>query len=387
MRALALAILLAFGVAGVSSARAAGSAAPGVGATTIKLGSVIDQTGRGTVISIPILGGYKLAIAEVNAHGGINGRKIAFTALSDNYDASQTLQQVKQLVESEGVFAMMGVFGSDEAQIAAPYLEADRVPFFDPIGGGIDIKGKRWIWQTEPDYVREGKVIANYVAGKLHAKRVAILYQVGVGEGQRDALKSTLRKDGAALVADASYQPTDSNLSGQVIRLRSANPDLVVLNGTPTPTAAFITYAKLLGFKPKDGFLANYPMGDPFWLSLIKSLGEGNYVSSYADLTGKNAVAAQYRRAISRYHGDPYSNYGLYGYFNASLFFKALKLAGRSLTRQRLQTVLNTRFRNYTTGFTGKINWTPAQHFGARQFKIYKIHGDKFLPITGWVGP
>jgi ABC-type branched-subunit amino acid transport system substrate-binding protein len=91
---------------------------------------------------------------------------------------------------------MMGVFGSDEAQVAAPYLEAHRVPFFDPIGGGVEIKGKRWIWQTEPDYVREGKVIANYVAEKLHAKRVAILYQVGVGEGQRDALKSTLRKDG-----------------------------------------------------------------------------------------------------------------------------------------------------------------------------------------------
>src|SRR5947209_11073698 len=60
---------------------------------------------------------------------------------------------------------------------------------------------------------------------------------------------------------------------------------------------------------------------------------------------GKNAVAAAYRKAIAKYHGEAYSNYGLYGYFNATLFFKALRLAGKNLTRASLQKVLNTRFR------------------------------------------
>lgn len=385
-------LLLAISAVGPGSARAAPTARlqadPGVSAGTIKLGSVIDQTGRGTVISLHILAGYKLAVTEVNALGGIRGRKIDFTALSDNYDPSQTLPQVKQLVESDGVFALLGVFGSDDAKVAAPYVEDHHVPLFDPVGGGVDIAGKHWIWQTEPDYGREGRVMATFVATRLHAKRVAILYQTGIGEVQRDALKRSLPRYGASLVAAQSYAATDSNLSGQVLRLRSASPDVVVLNGTPTPTTAFIQYARLLGYKPRLGYIASYPMGDPLWVSLLgASSAEGNYVSSYADLTGKNSTAAAYRRAIARFHGEAYSNYGLYGYFNATLFFKALNLAGKRLTRAALQKTLDSRFRHYNTGFAGTLTWTPTQRFGAREFKIYRIHNAKFVPITSWLKP
>lgn len=229
--------------------------------------------------------------------------------------------------------------------------------------------------------------MARYLGTTLHVRRVAVLYQVGIGEPQVAALKSTLPRYGASVVAVAPYQATDSNLSGQVIRLRSASPDIVVLNGTPVPTSAFMQYAQLLGYKPKDGFIANYPMGDPLWLRLVGSSAEGNYVSSYADLTGHNRVAAAYRRAIARYGGDKYSNYGLYGYFNATLFFRALTLTGRNLTRSRLQYTLDHAFRQYASGFTGKLNWTPSQRYGVRQFKIYRIHNGSFRPVTGWLNP
>jgi len=390
VRGLAMAALLGAwsagtGALGADSRRLATD--PGVSAHTIKLGGVIDQGGRGTIVSKPILGGYRLAIEQINAQGGINGRTVDYVAESDNYDPSQTLPRLRKIVESDKVFAVMGVFGSDDANVAAPYLEKRQIPFFDPIGGGADIQGKHWIWQTEPDYGREGQVMAKYGAKTLHARKVAILYQVGVGEPQVAALKSTLPKLGASLVAQASYQATDTNLSAQALRLSAAGPDLVILNGTPSPTALFLQFAKAAGLNPKYGFLANYPMGDPLWIALTGSNGEGVRVSSYADLTGHNKVAAAYRNAISRYRGEKYSNYGLYGYFNAMLFFLALKLSGKTPTRSRLQQVLDTDFRHYDTGFTGRINWTPTQHYGARQFKIYRIQGGQFRPVTGWLSP
>lgn len=360
---------------------------PGVSAHGITLGGVIDQTGKGTLISKPILGGYELAVKEINARGGINGRKVAYSALSDNYDPSQTLPLVKELVESDRVFAVMGVFGSDDANVALPYLERNHVPFFDPIGGGADVLHKHWVWQTEPDYAREGRVMARYVTSSLHAKRVGVLYQVGVGEPQRDALKAALPSLHASLVATASYESTDTNLQGQVLRLKSANPDVVILNGIPTATAAFMSYARLLAFHPQSGFLASYPMGDPLWLGLVGPSAEGNRVTSYADLTGRNKVASAYRAAIRKYGGEKYSNYGLYGYFNATLFFSALKQVGKKPTRARLQHVLDYKYRRYKTGFTGNLNWTPSQHYGARQFKVYQIRDGKFLPVTGWLNP
>lgn len=360
---------------------------PGVTTTTIKLGGVITQTGSPTVISLPVLGGYQLAIKQINAQGGIDGRKIEYSALSDNYDASQTLPQVKQLVEADGVFAVLGIFGSDDANAAIPYLEHRQVPLFDPIGGGANVVGKHWVWQTEPDYGREGKVMASFVTKQLGARRIGILYQVGVGEPQVKAIQQVAPADQATVVGVASYESTSSNLSGQVIRLRGANPDVVVLNGNPTQTAAFLQYARALNFRPRYGYIANYPMGDPLWLHLIGSNAEGNYVSSYADLTGRNPVARAYRQAIARYGGGPYSNYGLYGYFNAMLFFKALKLAGRQLTRARVQYVLDHDFRRYQTGLTGRLDWSLAQRYGARQFKMYRIHHLAFVPVTGWLNP
>jgi branched-chain amino acid transport system substrate-binding protein len=360
---------------------------PGINSHSIKLGGVLDQTGRGTIVSLRILHGYELAIHEINAHGGINGRKITYIAGSDNYDPSQTLQQVKKIVEGDNVFAVLGVFGSDESNVAAPYLEKRQVPFFDPIGGGAASQTKHWVWQTEPDYAREGQVIAKYAASALHAKRIAMLYQVGVGERQVAAIKKTVGKYHASFVGDTSYQATDSNFSGQALRLGSLSPDLVVLNGTPTPTSLFLQYARQAGLQPKYGFFANYPMGDPLWIVLTRSNSEGSHVSSYADLTGKNRVARAYRRAIARYGGERYSNYGLYGYFNAGLFFRALKLSGRRLSRARLQYVLDHDFRPYNTGLTGRLDWTPTQRYGARQFKIYRIQRGQFRPVTGWMNP
>jgi ABC-type branched-subunit amino acid transport system substrate-binding protein len=392
MRRLALAVLLGIGVAGSSAALATtlprGADETGVTSGAIKVGSVIDQTGRGTIISLHILAGYNLAVTQINAHAGIKGRKIDYRALSDGYDPSQTLGQLKQLVEADGVFAVMGVFGSDDSNVAAPYLESHHVPFFDPIGGGVAIKGKKWIWQTEPDYGREGVVIARFVAQNLHAKRVAVLYQVGIGEPQRDSIKKTLPRYGATDVGSESYSSTDSNLSGQVLRLRALHPDVIVLNGTPTPTTAFIQDARLVGYRPPLGYIANYPMGDPLWVTLVgASTAESDYVSSYADLTGKNVVAAAYRKAIAAYHGEAYSNYGLYGYFNATLFFKALSEVGKHLTRAGFQKVLDSNFRHYNTGFAGTLTWTPAQRFGAREFKIYRIHNGNFVPVTPYLKP
>ena len=71
----------------------------------------------------------------------------------------------------------------------------------------------------------------------------------------------------------------------------------------------------------------------------------------------------------------------------ALLRSKALKLAGKKLTRAGLRHALDTRFRHYKTGFTGSLNWTPTQHYGARQFKIYQIRNNAFAPVTSWLSP
>jgi branched-chain amino acid transport system substrate-binding protein len=355
----------------------------------IQIGGDFPMTGSVSPISLQILAGYKLAFSQVNATGGVKGASINYTTVDDGYNPSQTVPKIKQLVESDHVLAIAGIFGSDESNQAVSYLKTKKVPFFDPIGGGADVAGDPWIWQTEPSYAQEGTIMGHYIAKTLKVKKVAVIYQQGVNEPEIATLKKWFTSSN---FVDYSYASTatDVDLAPYVTDVINFNPQMVILLGTLIPTADFVKDATANGFKPSKGWFANYPQGDPTWLALTAACSclQGSHVSSYADLTGHNPVAKAYAAAIKKY--DPSqtnTNYGLYGYFNGTLLSRALKFAVKKgpLTADRLQTAFNTDFRNYKSGFTGVLNWTPSYRYGVKQFKIYKIKGSQFIPVTGWI--
>ena len=326
---------------------------------TIKIGGVYAKYGSPSILAQPILAGYQLAFKEVNAHGGIDGSKIVYVAQDDNYDPSKTVPVVRQLVQSEHVLAIAGIFGTDDSNAAIPYIESAHVPFFDPIGGGTAVSKRHWVWQSEPEYAREGTVIGSYIGTHVHVHRVAVLYQVGINESEVAAIKGRLKSFHATVKA-VPYHATDVMLSGQLAQVRQFNPDMVVLLGTLVPTSQFVKTAAANGYKPPKGYFANYPQGDPTWVQLTAGQANGSLVSSYADITGHSSIAKLYRNAIKHYdRHQKYTNFGLYGYFNAGLLIRALKLAGNNPTRRALQKVFDTKFRNYRTSFTGALNWTP----------------------------
>lgn len=354
------------------------------GSSTVKLGGVFAMTGPPSVVSIPILNGYKLAFTQANATGGVNGARIDYTTQDDSYNPSQTVPRLKTLVESDHVLAVAGVFGSDDSNAAVPYLRGKRVPFFDPIGGGANVAGDKWVWQTEPSYALEGKVIGRYLKSKK-ITRVAALYQQGINEPEIASLRGVF---GSSHFVAASYRASDTTFTSQRAVIRGFGPQVVILLGTLVPTAGFVKESAANGYQPPKGWFANYPQGDPTWLNLTSACGclNGSLVSSYADLTGKNPVYKAYVAAVRKYDkGQKITNYGLYGYFNGSLMLRALRLAGKKPTASRLQTIFNGKFRKYQSGFTGVLNWTPSYRYGVKQFKIYKIEGSKFIPLTGWL--
>jgi ABC-type branched-subunit amino acid transport system substrate-binding protein len=374
-------VLLAAAISPVHGAQAQ----PELSSKSIKIGGVFASFGSPSVLASPILAGYKLAFKAANAHGGIYGRRIDYVTQDDNYDPSKTVPAVRQLVQAQHIFAVAGIFGSDDSNAALPYLESAHVPFVDPIGGGASVSGRHWVWQSEPEYAREGTVIGSYLGQHLHVHRVAVLYQVGINEPEVAAIKTRLKSFHGS-VKPVPYHATDVAMSPQLAQVRQYNPDIVVLLGTLVPTSQFVKTAAGNGYRPKKGYFANYPQGDPTWLQLTSGQTNGSLVSSYADLTGNNAESRAYRNAIKHYdRHQQYTNYGLYGYFNGGLLIRALRLAGKNPSRSALQRVLDTKFRNYKSSFTGVLNWTQSYRYGVRQFKIYRISGSQFKPLTGWL--
>ena len=373
LAAIATLALTACGSGGGASA----ANVPGVTSDTITIGAVLDTTGPIKVICQPIYDGDQLYINKINAAGGIHGRKIKLVQVSDSGDSTKTRDAVRQLVEQDNAFAIFQVCGSGASNVAEAYLGPKSVPFVDPIGGGAkftDDSGKAlpWLWMTQPNYGDEGHVLGYYAAKTLNAKKVALLYEDDVlGLQQKTTLGEALTKYGASLVASVGYKATQTSFTSEVQTLKAANPDLIVLNGLPGPTAAFVLGAAQTGYRPSLGYLANYPMSDNSWAKLLGPAGEGVYVSGYSDVN--TPVGEEYLGLTKS--DSVFSAYKFYGYINSKLFLDALDKAGASPTRASLQHALDIAFTNYDTGFGPTITWTADKHGGISDFEFLQIKG------------
>jgi len=373
------------GSAGGSTA--SGATAPGVTSNTITIGAVLDTTGLIKVICAPILTGDELYFNQINAAGGIHGRKIRLVQVSDNGDSTKTRDAVRQLFEQDNAFALFQVCGSGNSNVAETYTNPRGIPFVDPIGGGArftDAQGKAlpWVWMTQPNYGDEGYVMGYYLTQALHARTVGLLYEDDVlGLQQKTTLGESLQKYGGSLVSTVGYNATQTDFTAAVQTLRAANPDIIVLNGLPGPTAQFVTTATQQGYRPPLGYLANYPMADNSWAKALGSAGEGIYVSGYTNVD--TPVGQQYLRLTA---SDPvFSAYKFYGYINAKLFADALDKAGPNLTRESLRNALDHDFVNYQTGFGPTITWSPTQHGGISDFIFFQIKHGALTPVSKFI--
>ncbi|MBE3560358.1 MAG: ABC transporter substrate-binding protein [Ktedonobacteraceae bacterium] len=383
----AMLVLAACGGTPSGSGGTASANVPGVTNDTITLGAVLDTTGSIQVICAPILAGDQLYFNKINAAGGIHGRKIKLIQVSDNGDSTKTKDVVRQLVEKDNVFAIFQVCGSGNANVASSYTNPKGIPFVDPIGGGAKFKddqGKTlpWVWMTQPNYGDEGHVIGYYVTNTLKAKSVALLYEDDVlGLQQKTTLNESLQKYGGQMVTSLGYKATQSDFTAAVQTMKAANPDFIVLNGLPGPTAKFIAAATQQGYKPRLGYLANYPMADNSWAKALGAAGEGVYLSGYTNTD--SPVAQDYLKATS---SDPiFSAYKFYGYINAKLFADALNKAGKDLTRESLRKALDTGFVNYDTGFGPTLTWSPTQHGGVSDFIFFQIKNGQLAPVSDFI--
>lgn len=379
------ATILMLAACGGSSAAAA--AVPGVTNNTITLGAVLDTTGPLKIICAPILAGDQLYINQINAAGGVNGRKINLVQVSDNADSTKTKDAVRQLFEQDNAFALFQVCGSGNSNVAETYTLPKGIPFVDPIGGGAqftDANGNAlpWVWMTQPNYGDEGHVLGYYATQTLNAKKVALLYEDDVlGLQQKKTLGEELTKYGATLVTSVGYKATQTDFTAAVQTFQAAAPDLIVLNGLPLPTAAYISAATQQGYKPPLGYIANYPMADNSWAKLLGPAGEGIYVSGYTD--AGTPIGQQYLQATA---SDPvFSAYKFYGYINAKLMMDALTKAGKTLTRDSLRQALDNDFRNYDTGFGPTLTWTPTQHGGISDFEFFQIKNGQLTSVSKFI--
>lgn len=379
-------LVLAAGAA-IGSASAAQGADPGVTKDKITLGAFLPLQSGLAAGATQMREGADAYFKYINESGGVNGRKIEWIVENDSYNPQQTAAVVKKLVDRDGVFAIVSTLGTVTALAVLPFLAQRSVPIINPAGGHelLNKPKDKNVFGILPLSSEIGESMADYAVQKLGAKRVAIFYQNDqFGKDQRDGAVEALKKHNLTPSGEASYVPSDVDVSAQVVALRGTNPDAVVLGIIPKHAALFVKEAQRLGWKPK--IVGHNTVADPVVLDLAGPEAlEGVYVNLMTAVDSMDTPGVKKANEIlSKYY--PKAKPGYYPYLGmagAMIIVEGMKRAGSDLTRAKLISALESLGRN-ETGLVPPIEWSATYHGGPKSFGYAQWQGGKLKVLEGW---
>jgi len=239
---------------------AAGQYGPGASDTEIKIGNTVPYSGPASAYGA--IGKSDAAyLAMINDQGGINGRKINFISRDDAYSPPKAVEQIRQLVEQDGVLLTFNTLGTPPNTAIQGYLNDSKVPqLFVATGADKwnDPKNHPWTMGWQPSYRIEARIYGRYIHKNLPDAKIAVLYQnddfgkdylVGLREGLGD-------KADKMIVATKTYETTDPTVDSQVVALQGSGADTLLTAATPKFAAQAVRKVYDIGWKPTH-FLTN----------------------------------------------------------------------------------------------------------------------------------
>lgn len=363
------------------------SADPGVTKDKVILGSFLPLQSGLAAGATQMKEGCDAYFKYINDSGGVNGRKIEWIVENDSYNPQQTVAVVKKLVDRDGVFAIVSTLGTVTNLAVLPFLAQRGVPIVNPAGGHMLLNKPtdKNVFGILPLSSEIGESMTDFAVTKLGAKRVAIFFQNDqFGKDQRDGAVEALKNHNLESVAEASYVPSDVDVSAQVVALKQANPDAVILGIIPKHAALFVKEAQRLGWKPK--IVGHNTVADPVVLDLAGGEAlEGVYVNLMTAVDSMDTPAVKNANEIlAKYY--PQTKPGYYPYLGmagAIIIVEAMKRAGGDLTRAKLITSLES-LGHFEPGVVPPINWSASYHGGPKTFGYAQWKGGKLSVLQGW---
>ena len=340
-----------------NSSAALTASAPGITPTQITIGSHQPLTGPAAPGYSEIAPASAAYFAYVNAHGGVNGRKIVYKYLDDGYNPTKTASVVRQLVLQDSVYAVFDGLGTPTHLAAISFLNAEKVPDVFVASGCKCWNDPAKYPQTfgwHLDYVREGKILGQYVKQHFAGKKVGFFYQND--EFGQDGVKGLLDEIPASMVVSKqSYDPTNVNIGPAVAALRASGAQVVVSFSIPAFTALLKLNSLKLGFNPT--LVVSNVGSDPITLSgLLEAFAKqggakvngnqlinGIITDGYLPTLGSadNSWIALFKKVHDQYDAKaPFDGNVLYGVAVGYTFVQAMFKAGRNPTRADLVTAI-----------------------------------------------
>ncbi|MDX1403890.1 MAG: ABC transporter substrate-binding protein [Woeseiaceae bacterium] len=334
--------------------------------------------------------GMHLVIKQVNAEGGIHGRRIEVAAYPRGREniVEQALANVKRLHERDGVFLIFN-FGGPAAVPIGEYAMQNDLPYLFPHTALLTVDGERQVFTSFPRYAGESRVMMRYLAETVGARRVAIIHADNIyGDYFVQRVRELAGTSGYSFVGSRSLARYPDSAVPQMSELREANPDALVMALYPAGAKAVVEAKASMNWD--IALVSSGPLTDEQYLNLEGGHAEGTLgFCHYPDPNESTAPGiARYRELMARFYPQhPLNRYSLYGYVFGNLVMEGLRRAGRSLSRDSFLDAMESIENWDSGGILPPVSFSASDHHAQDAGFICQLQNGRFVALSDWLAP
>jgi len=360
--------------------------AQGVSDSEIILGIHTDISGPVSSFGKYSVEGIQMRIDEINSKGGINGRKLSIIAEDHQYQVPRAVQAANKLLNKDKVFLMIGNLGTPQNNAVFKLQEEKNVPNMFPLSAARSM--------TEPHHrLKFGALSTYYDQSRAGIKwavetqgrsSVCVLYEDNdFGQEIYDAAVDQLAAMNMELVEKATNKPTDTDLTSQINKLKSANCDVIAMGTIVKDTILAYTKARQIGWDDVlfVGQVASY---HPVIASQPDGVTDGFYAFAQFPSPDKNNCSAEICDWIDRYEakfGNSPNIGSAYGYMYMDLTARALEIAGSDLTVDSFIEAMES-IKDYKIPFGSSVlSFGPDKHLGSNDSYLFMAKDGAFVQM------
>jgi branched-chain amino acid transport system substrate-binding protein len=364
---------------------------PGITPDSITIGAFGPITGPAAYIGLAGRDGANLAIKEINATGGINGRKLTMIFEDDGHSPTKALAAVKKLIDQDHVSLIFCVAGSNGTIGSIDFVrENGRVMYVSFASApGVTWPFARNLFRGGTTEVpRYGELYAEFLRDQLKAEKVAILsgreeYPKNEGDALTAQLKSWYQTEP---VKRTEFNIGDKDFTPQLLEIQAANPQVIATFGNPAEAAIAMRQAKELGMN--QPFFVGSNMVDQGLLSAAKQSAEGTSGFALIPLlpTSSNpemkSWLAKWKQEYPNLPVGRPNTFDLLAYADMYVLADALKRAGRDLSTEKLIDALEATKEYRIGSIATPRTFTKKHHIGNLRLQAMQVKDGEWQPVA-----
>jgi branched-chain amino acid transport system substrate-binding protein len=320
-----------------------GTAAPAAEGAEIVIGHVGSLTGQEATFGVSTDQGVRLAVEELNAKGGIKGKKLRVQTVDDQGKPTEAAAATTKLILQDRATVIIGEVASSRSLAMAPIAQTNQVPMISPSSTNPKVtEGKDFVFRVCFIDPFQGAVMARFAKNDLKLGKVAILRDVrnDYSVGLADVFTGEFTKLGGTIVTDQSYSAGDIDFKSQLTAIRAAAPQALWVPGYYTDVGLIARQARELGITvPLLG-------GDGWESAKLFEIGgsalEGSYYSNHYAVEDPSPAIARFVTTYKAKYGEIPDSLAALGYdavmVAAAAMEKSPTLAGPALRDHIAQT-------------------------------------------------